>query len=75
MGEFDDGDALGPEEEKKGDYPEPDGDPAIGRDRGDDVEVEDSDDKKQDQIAASEGTDEVDLSGGLGGGGQSLFAE
>ena len=34
MGEFDDGDALGPEEKKKRDDPEPDGDAAVGRDEG-----------------------------------------
>ena len=72
MSEFDDGDALRPEEKKKGNDPEPDGDAAVGGDGGDHVEVEDGDYKEEDEIAASEGADQVSL-GGLGGGGQSLF--
>ena len=73
VGEFDDGDALRPEEKKKRDDPEPDGDAAVGRDGGDDVQVEDGDYEKENEIAASEGADQVGLGGGLGGGGQSLF--
>ena len=64
--EFDDGDALRPEEKKQRDDPEPDGDAAVGGDRGDDVEIEDGDDEEQHQIAASEGADQVGLGGGLG---------
>ena len=71
MGEFDYGDALRPEKKKKRDDPEPDGDAAVGRDGGDDVQVKDCDYKEKDKIAASEGADQVGLSGGLGGGGQS----
>ena len=69
VGEFDDGDALRPEEKDEGDDPEPDGDAAVGGDGRDDVEVEDGDDEEEDEIAASEGADEVGR-GGLGGGGQ-----
>src|SRR5215469_6053320 len=53
VGEFDDGDALGPEEKKKRDDPEPDGDAAVGGDRGDDVQVEDCYDEKEYKIAAA----------------------
>ena len=75
VGEFDDGDALRPEEKKQGDDPEPDGDAAVGGDGGNDVEVEDGDYEEQDEIAASEGADQVRLSCGLGGGGQSLLLQ
>ncbi len=70
VGEFDDRDALRPEEKEKRDDPEPDGDAAVGGDGGDDVEIEDGDDEEQHQIAASEGADQVRLGGGLGRGGQ-----
>ncbi len=73
VGEFDDGDALRPEEKDEGDDPEPDGDAAVGRDGGDDVQVEDGYYEEENEIAAPEGADEVWL-GGLGGGGQSRFA-
>ena len=69
MREFDDRDALRPEEEKKRDDPEPDGDAAVGGDGGNDVEIEDGDDEEQNEIAAAEGADQVRLVG-LGGGGQ-----
>jgi hypothetical protein len=69
VSEFDDGDALRKEEEKKGDDPEPDGDAAVGCDGGDYVQVEDGDYEEEDEIAASEGADEVRLRSGLGGGG------
>jgi hypothetical protein len=69
VGQFDDGDALREEEEKKGDDPEPDGDAAVGCDGGDYVQVEDGDYEEEDEIAASEGADEVGLRSGLGGGG------
>ena len=63
MGEFDDGDALRPEEEEQGDDPEPDGDAAVGGDGGHDVEVEDGDDEKQHQVASSEDALEVGSAG------------
>jgi hypothetical protein len=62
---------LRPEKKKKRDDPEPDGNAAIGRDGGDDIEVEDGDYEEEDEIAASEGADQVGLGGGLGGSGQS----
>jgi hypothetical protein len=61
--EFDDCDALRPEEEQEGDDPEPDGDSTIGSNAGDDVQIEDGYDKEENQIAASEGADQVRLSG------------
>ena len=61
VGEFDDGDALRPEEKKERDDPEPDGDAAVGRDGGDDIEIEDGDYEEEDEIAASEGADQVRL--------------
>src|SRR5580700_1353854 len=67
LGKFDYGYALGPEEKDEGDDPEPDGDAAVGCDGGDDVEVEDGYYEKEDQVAASEGADEVGRAG-LGGG-------
>ena len=63
MSEFDDGDALRPEKKNEGDDPEPDGDAAVGCDRGDYVEVEDGDYEEEDEIAASEGADQVRLAG------------
>jgi hypothetical protein len=69
VSEFDDGDALRPEEEDEGDDPEPDGDAAVGGDGRDDVEVEDGYDEEEDEVAASEGADELGVCG-LGGGGQ-----
>jgi hypothetical protein len=74
MGEFDDRDALGPEKQDQGDDPEPDGDAAVGRDGGDYIQVEDGDYEEENEIAASEGADQVRLGGGLGGGGQSFFS-
>ena len=64
VSEFDDGDALRPEEEDEGDDPEPDGDAAVGGDGGDYVQVEDGDYEEEDEIAASEGADEVGLGAG-----------
>ena len=75
MGEFDDRDALRPEEKDEGDDPEPDGDAAVGRDRGDYVQVEDGDDEEKDEIAATESADQVGLGGGLGGGRQRFLPD
>ena len=75
MGEFDDRDALRPEEKDEGDDPEPDGDAAVGRDRGDYVQVEDGDDEEKDEIAATESADQVGRDGGLGGGRQRFFPD
>ena len=63
VGEFDYRDALRKEEEHQGDDPEPDGDAAVGCDGGNYVQVEDSDYEEEDEIAASEGADQVRLSG------------
>jgi hypothetical protein len=52
-------DALRPEKKEQGDDPEPDGDTAVSGDAGDDVEVEDGDYEKQDQIEAAENALEV----------------
>jgi hypothetical protein len=71
MGQLDYGNALGPEEEDEGNDPEPDSDAAVGRYRWNYVQIEDSNYEEQDEVAASEGADEVGL-GGLGGGGQCL---
>src|ERR1700733_2835381 len=46
--EFDDSDALRPEEKKKRSDREPKGDAAIGGDGGDDVQVEYGDDEEED---------------------------
>src|SRR3984885_16359813 len=73
VSEFDDGDTLGPEEEKKRDDPEPNGDAAIGGDRRDYVEIEDGNYEQENKIAASEGADQVGLSGGVGGRGKSFL--
>ena len=59
VGEFDDGDALRPEEEEQRNDPEPDGDAAVGGDGGNDVEIEDGDDEEKDEIKASEDAFEV----------------
>src|ERR1700731_4621808 len=47
MREFNDGDALRPEEEKKGDDPEPDSDAAVGGDGRNDIQVENGDDEEE----------------------------
>src|ERR1700685_3137117 len=73
VSEFDDGDTLRPEEEKKRDDPEPNGDAAIGGDRRHYVEIKDGNYEQENKIAASEGADQVGLGNGLGGGGQSCF--
>ncbi len=65
VGEFDDGNALRPEEKKKRDDPEPDSDATVGRDGWDYVQVEDGDNEEENEVAAAEGADEVGL-GGLG---------
>src|ERR1019366_8923105 len=52
MGEFDDGDALGPEEQEKRDDPEPDGQAAVGGDRRDDVQIKSGYDEQKHKIAA-----------------------
>src|SRR5579859_6454493 len=53
VGEFDNGDALRPEEEEQGDDPEPDGDAAVRGDAGDYIEIEDGDDEEKDEVAAA----------------------
>jgi hypothetical protein len=60
---------LRPEKKDERDDPEPDGGTTIGGDRWDDVEIENGDDKEENEVAASEGTDKVGL-GGLGRRGQ-----
>jgi len=68
VGKLDNGNALRPEKQEEGDDPEPDGNASVRGDGGDYVQVKDSNDEKQDEIAASEGADQVRLGGGLGGG-------
>src|SRR5262249_14960897 len=48
MSQLDDGDSLGPKKEQERNDPEPYCHAAVGRNRGDDVEVENGDDKQQD---------------------------
>src|SRR5258707_14459022 len=50
MREFDDGDALRPEEEDERGDTEPDSDPTVGCDGRDDVQVEDGDYAEQDEV-------------------------
>src|ERR1019366_3479465 len=59
MSEFDDGDALRPEEEDEGDDPKPDGDAAVRGDRRDDIQVEHRDNEKQHQVPFSKDAFEV----------------
>ncbi len=66
MGQFDDRDALRPEEKEERDDPKPYGHAAISRDGRNDVQIEDGNDEEQHEIAASEGADQVRLFGGLG---------
>ena len=54
MGQFDDGNTLRPEEQKQGNDPEPDGDATVGGDGGEDIEIEDGDDKEENEVAAAE---------------------
>ena len=65
MREFDDCDSLRPEEEEQGDDPQPDGDSAVGRNRRNDIEIENRNDKQQHKIAAPESADQMRLFGGL----------
>ncbi len=59
MGEFDDGDSLRPEKKNERNDPEPDGDAAVGGDRWDDVEIEDGDDEKEDEVPTTEDAAEM----------------
>src|SRR5437016_8706566 len=54
MREFNHGDTLWPEEQREGDDPQPDRYAAIGGDGRNDVEVEDGDNKKQNEVPASQ---------------------
>ena len=54
MREFDDGDALRPEKENERDDPEPDGHAAVCGDRWDDVEIENGDDEKENEVPTAE---------------------
>ena len=50
MSEFDYGNSLRPEEKNQGNHPQPDGDAAIGRDGGKNIQVENGDDKKKNEV-------------------------
>ncbi len=54
VGEFNDGDALRPEEEHERNDPQPDGDAAVCGDGWQDVEIEDGDNEKEHEVALSE---------------------
>ena len=54
MREFNHGDALWPEEQHERDDPQPDRYAAIGGDGRNDVEVEDGDNKKQNEVPSSQ---------------------
>jgi hypothetical protein len=54
VGQFDDGNALGPEKQDKRNKPEPDGDSAVGGDGWDDIQVENGDNEKQNEVHASQ---------------------
>src|SRR5581483_1386418 len=53
VGQLDDGNSLGPEEEQQRDDPKPDGDAAIRRDRRYDVQIENGNNKEEHQVAPS----------------------
>jgi len=55
----DDRDALRPEEQQQRDESEPNGDVAIGGNRRYDVQIEDGQDEKKDEVAAAEHSPEV----------------
>ena len=61
VGQFDDGDALRPEEQEQRDDPQPDRDSAVGRNRRDHIQVEDGDHEQQNQVGAAENALEVRL--------------
>ncbi len=61
MRQFDDGDALRPEEQDQGYDPQPDRHAAVGRNRRNHVEVKDCDHEQQDQVGAAEHALEVRL--------------
>ncbi len=61
--EFDDGDALRPEEKEQRDEPEPDRDSAVGGDGRNDIQIEDRDHEEQHQVPASEDSFQVRLFG------------
>jgi len=65
--EFDDGNALRQEEEQQRDNPEPDGDAAVGRDRRQDVEIENRDDEQEHEVALPEHALEMRLFGRANG--------
>src|SRR5580704_243661 len=76
VGKFDDRNALRPEKQQKRNNPKPDGDAAVSGNRGNDIEVKDGDDKKQNEVQASQDTAQVrrvlhcgrDMRGGRDGG-------
>src|SRR6185437_9438066 len=52
--EFDDGNALRPEKKDQRNNPEPDGDATVRGDGGDHVQVENSDDEKENEVPAAQ---------------------
>jgi hypothetical protein len=65
MSKLDHGDSLRPKEQKQRDDPQPDCHAAVSRDRRNDVEVEDSHNKQQHEVAAPKSPDQVWLFDGL----------
>ena len=61
MREFDHRDPLRPEKQQQRDDPQPDGHAAIGRDAGNNIQIEDGDDKQQHQVKASKDALQVRL--------------
>src|SRR5882672_361015 len=59
MSELNHGNSLRPEKKNQRDHPQPDRDAAVGGDRRNNIQVEDSDHKKQNEIPSSQNPPQV----------------
>jgi hypothetical protein len=59
VSKLDNGNALRPKEKQKRNEPEPDGDAAVGSNRGNNIQIEDGYNKKQNEVHAPQHTPQV----------------
>src|SRR4029077_6298039 len=70
VSQLDHSDALWPEEQQQSDDPQPDCDPAVGRNRRNHIQIEDRDHEQQDQVPPAEYSLQMRLGGVVIFGGQ-----
>ena len=70
VSEFNDCNSLRPEKQNKGNDPKPNGDAAISGNRGNDVQVEDCDNKEQNEVHTPQDTPQVWRASYFGSGGR-----